>query len=153
MYISWFQYSVLSRSFLGVVYHMAGFLPKIICGICLLIQQNISSPPRFALLCHPVLFRHAIEGRQSSKRKAVFPLPSFLRGLRPLAGHKGTDCKGQLAPPSLVVVLLLSAESILTLKNRESIHFGSFLRGFVKKESIHDTWVKSWVDSLLYNNT
>ena len=32
-----------------------------------------------------------------------------------------------------------TAESILTLKNRESIHFGFLLRGFVEKESIHDT--------------
>ena len=32
-----------------------------------------------------------------------------------------------------------SAESIPTLNNRESIHFGFLLRGFVEKESIHDT--------------
>ena len=33
----------------------------------------------------------------------------------------------------------ISAESILTLKNRELIHFGFWLRGFVEKELIHDT--------------
>ena len=32
-----------------------------------------------------------------------------------------------------------SAESIPTLKNRESIHFDFLLRGFVEKESIHDS--------------
>ena len=32
-----------------------------------------------------------------------------------------------------------SAESIPTLKNRELIHFGFLLRGFVEKESTHDT--------------
>ena len=32
-----------------------------------------------------------------------------------------------------------SAESIPTLKNRESIHFGFLLRGFVEKELIHIT--------------
>ena len=32
-----------------------------------------------------------------------------------------------------------SAESIPTLNNHESIHFGFLLRGFVEKESIHDT--------------
>ena len=31
-----------------------------------------------------------------------------------------------------------SAESIPTLKNREWIHFGFLLRGFVEKELIHD---------------
>ena len=34
---------------------------------------------------------------------------------------------------------LMSAESIPTLKNRESIHFGFLLRGFVEKELIHDS--------------
>ena len=42
-----------------------------------------------------------------------------------------------------------SAESITTLKNRESIHFGFLLRGFVEKESIQDTWI----DSSLYVDT
>ena len=37
----------------------------------------------------------------------------------------------------------ISAESIPTLKNRESIHFGFWLRGFVKKELIHDTRIDS----------
>ena len=46
-------------------------------------------------------------------------------------------------------LLSSSAESIMTLKNRESIHFGFLLRGFVEKESIHDTWI----DSLLFNDT
>ena len=45
--------------------------------------------------------------------------------------------------------LSVSAESIPTLKNRESIHFDFLLRGFVEKESIHD----SWIDSLLYNDS
>ena len=35
--------------------------------------------------------------------------------------------------------VVASSESIPTLKNRESIHFGFLLRGFVEKESIHDT--------------
>ena len=50
-------------------------------------------------------------------------------------------------------VILTSAESILTLKNRESIHFDFLLRGFVEKESIHDSWIDSWIDSLLYNDS
>ena len=33
----------------------------------------------------------------------------------------------------------ISAESIPTLKNCESFHFGFLLRGFVEKESIHGT--------------
>ena len=33
----------------------------------------------------------------------------------------------------------ISAESILTLKNCEWIHFGFLLRGFVQKELIHDS--------------
>ena len=37
------------------------------------------------------------------------------------------------------LTVLISAESIPTLKNRESIHFGFLLRGFVEKESINDT--------------
>ena len=37
------------------------------------------------------------------------------------------------------LTVLISAESIPTLKNRESIHFGFLLRGFVEKESIYDT--------------
>ena len=35
----------------------------------------------------------------------------------------------------------LSAESILTLKNRESIHFGIPSQRLHEKESIHDTWI------------
>ena len=34
-----------------------------------------------------------------------------------------------------------SAETTLTLKNSELIHFGFFRRGFVEKESIHDTQI------------
>ena len=42
-----------------------------------------------------------------------------------------------------------SAQSILTLKNRESIHFGISSHRLSEKESIHDTWINSWTDSLL----
>ena len=45
--------------------------------------------------------------------------------------------------------LLFSAESIPTLKNRELIHFAFLLRGFVEKESIHDTH-ESIHKSILY---
>ena len=38
-----------------------------------------------------------------------------------------------------VSLVQTSAETILTLKNRESIHFGFLRRGFVEKELIHDT--------------
>ena len=51
--------------------------------------------------------------------------------------------------PEEDTVLTHSAESIPTLKNHESIHFDFLLRGFVEKESIHD----SWIDSLLYNDS
>ena len=44
-------------------------------------------------------------------------------------------------------VLLISAETILTLKNRELIHFGFLRRGFVGKESIHDTQIDSFINT------
>ena len=40
---------------------------------------------------------------------------------------------------ALLTTVSISAETILTLKTCESIHFGFFRRGFVEKESIHDT--------------
>ena len=43
--------------------------------------------------------------------------------------------------------VVASSESIPTLKNRESIHFGLLLRGFVEKESIHDSSIH---ESILY---
>ena len=57
--------------------------------------------------------------------------------------------KPQLTHPPARPGDFTSAESIQTLKNRESIHFGFLLRVFVEKELIHETWI----DSLLYNNT
>ena len=41
------------------------------------------------------------------------------------------------------VCIRISAESIPTLKNRESIHFDFLLRGFVEKESIHGSLINS----------
>ena len=51
---------------------------------------------------------------------------------------------GVLKPPSHLALSVArlnqsSAKLILTLKNRELIHFGFLLRGFVAKEFIHDT--------------
>ena len=48
--------------------------------------------------------------------------------------------EGVTCVQSLPTCIPTSAESILTLKNRESIHFCFLLRGFLeKKELIHDT--------------
>ena len=44
-------------------------------------------------------------------------------------------------------VMKASAETILTLKNRELIHFGYLRRGFVEKELIHDTEINSCIDT------
>ena len=51
---------------------------------------------------------------------------------------------GVLKPPSHLALSVArlnqsSAKLILTLKNRELIHFGFLLRGFVAKVFIHDT--------------
>ena len=43
--------------------------------------------------------------------------------------------------------VLSSAETILTLKNRELIHFGILRQGFVEKESNHDTRIDSCIDT------
>ena len=40
-----------------------------------------------------------------------------------------------------MATLATSAETILTLKNSELINFGFLRRGFVVKESIHDTQI------------
>ena len=45
------------------------------------------------------------------------------------------------------MVIVSSAETILTLKNCESIHFGILRRGFVEKESIHDSQIVSCIDT------
>ena len=44
-------------------------------------------------------------------------------------------------------LICTSAETILTLRNHESIHFGILRRGFVEKESVHDTRIDSCIDT------
>ena len=48
-----------------------------------------------------------------------------------------------------------NAESILTLKNRESIHFGLFGQRFREKESIHDTCIspQRMRDNMYYSHS
>ena len=50
-----------------------------------------------------------------------------------------TNDKGYFGPVCDDDSLLTSAEMILTLENRELIHFGFLRRGFVEKELIHNT--------------
>ena len=56
---------------------------------------------------------------------------------QPSFGTSTTTSYVEKAPDSLEAEVCISAESIPTLKNRELIHFGFLLIGFVDKESIH----------------
>ena len=62
-----------------------------------------------------------------------------LSSLRAIATEKGSLTQTLVLGQCGIQVPPRSAESIPTLKNRESIHFDFLLRGFVEKESIHDS--------------